>query len=89
MSDALRCKRIYNSNINGLHVARTMQYTRSLARDLPPLRWPRPCMVMQRVKPHRQQLVAGYSRRDAVRIDLCKCLETRESTQIDRRDALK
>lgn len=89
MSDAVRCQRIYNSNINDLRVARTMQYTRSLARDLPSSHWPSSCRVMQRVKPHRQQLVAGYSRRDAVRIDLCKCLETRESTQIDRRDALK
>lgn len=59
MSDALRCKRIYTSNINGLHVAQAMHITRPLARDLPPLRWPHPCMVTQCVKPHRQQLVAG------------------------------
>ena len=89
MSDAVRCQRIYNSNINDLHVARTMQYTRSLARTLPPLRWPRPCMVPQRVKPHRKQPVAGYSRRDAVRQSLCKWLQLLESTEFDRRDALK
>ena len=89
MPDALRCQRIYNNNINGLRVARTMQHTRSLACTLPSSRWPGPCMMTRCVKPHRQQLVAGYSPRDAVRIDLCKCLETRVSTQIDRRDALK
>ena len=89
MSDAVRCQRIYNNNINSLHVARTMQHTRSLACTLPRSSWPSSCMVMQRVKPHRKQLVAGYSRRDAVRQALCKWLQLLESTQIDRRDALK
>lgn len=89
MSDALRCKRIYTSNINCLHVARTMHHTRSLARPLPGRTWPSSCRVPRRVKPHPEQHVAEYLRRDAVRIDLCKCLETRESTQFDRRDALK
>ena len=89
MPDAVRCQLIYTSNINDLQVARAMHITRSLARALPPLRWPSSCSMTRRVKPHRQQLVAGYSRRDAVRQSLCKCLETRVSTQFDRRDALK